>query len=189
MMEQKRFKGDEIITDGDKKISSLLAFWQWAYSDLVGNTERGVLAEYLVACALGVENNYRISWNRYDLTSSDGVTIEVKSSGYLQTWEQKQLSYIEFNISETYGWDSVSNEYSSVKKRQAKVYVFCVHKHKEQATINPLLIDQWDFYVLPTDTLNNEAKTQKTIRLSALTKVGAQKCAFGDIKSEISKYA
>ncbi len=27
--------------------------WQWAYSDLISNTERGVLAEYLVAKAVG----------------------------------------------------------------------------------------------------------------------------------------
>ena len=44
-------------------------------------------------------------------------------------------------------------------------------------------------HVIIVTSISNEAKTQKTIRLSALTKVGAQKCAFGDIKSEISKYA
>ena len=32
-------------------------FWQWAVSDLVSNTARGVLAEFLVARALGIEYN------------------------------------------------------------------------------------------------------------------------------------
>ncbi len=29
--------------------STIKDFWQWAYSDLVGNTDRGTLAEYIVA--------------------------------------------------------------------------------------------------------------------------------------------
>ena len=32
---------------------SLQDFWAWAFSDLVSNTERGKLAEYLVAKAMG----------------------------------------------------------------------------------------------------------------------------------------
>ena len=135
-IEPKRLSGNEAIIDGDNKVSDVLAFWQWAYSELVGNTERGALAEYLIACALGIENEPRISWNRYDLVSSEGVTIEVKSSGYLQTWEQDKLSDIQFGISETFGWDSITNEYTKDKMRQAKVYVFCVHNHKEQSTLD-----------------------------------------------------
>ena len=185
----KRLSGNEAIIDGDTKVSELLAFWQWAYSELAGNTERGVLAEYMIACALGIENEPRISWNRYDLVSSKGVTIEVKSSGYLQTWEQDKLSDIQFGIPETFGWDSITNEYTKDKMRQAKVYVFCVHNHKEQLTINPLDISQWDFYVLPTEILNNEVGSQKTIGLSALIKLGAQKCEFIDLKREISRYS
>ena len=34
--------------------NSLQDFWAWAFSDLVSNTERGKLAEYLVAKAYGV---------------------------------------------------------------------------------------------------------------------------------------
>ncbi len=33
--------------------STIKDFWQWAYSDLVGNTDRGTLAEYIVAKAIG----------------------------------------------------------------------------------------------------------------------------------------
>lgn len=32
---------------------TLQDFWAWAFSDLVSNTERGKLAEYLVAKAMG----------------------------------------------------------------------------------------------------------------------------------------
>lgn len=31
---------------------SVVDFWSWAYSDLLNNTDRGVLAEYIVCSAL-----------------------------------------------------------------------------------------------------------------------------------------
>ena len=31
-------------------------FWEWAYDDLLANTTRGVLAEYIVAKALGIRD-------------------------------------------------------------------------------------------------------------------------------------
>ncbi|MCL2125931.1 MAG: hypothetical protein FWH33_08105 [Oscillospiraceae bacterium] len=68
-IEPKRLNGNEAIIDEDNKVSDVLAFWQWAYSELMGNTERGALAEYLIACALGIENEPRISWGRYDLVT------------------------------------------------------------------------------------------------------------------------
>ena len=36
--------------------NSLQDFWAWAFSDLVSNTERGKLAEYLVAKAVRYSN-------------------------------------------------------------------------------------------------------------------------------------
>ena len=56
------------------------------------NAERGALAEYLVACALGVADNVRVNWDKYDLLSPEGIAVEVKSSGYLQSWDQNELS-------------------------------------------------------------------------------------------------
>lgn len=78
--------GKEHITDEKgNPVSSLLDFWRWAHSDLMGNAERGILAEYLVACALNIPRNVRGLWDRYDLITPEGITIEVKSSGYLQS--------------------------------------------------------------------------------------------------------
>lgn len=39
---------------------TLLDFWRWAASDLVGNALRGILAEYIVACALDVPQSVRV---------------------------------------------------------------------------------------------------------------------------------
>lgn len=184
----KRMCGNEpLVTADGRTAGSLLDFWQWAYSDLVGNAERGALAEFIVACALGVQETERISWDKYDLCTKDGISVEVKTSGYLQTWEQKELSKLVFGISPTYGWDSETNLYDGEKKRQAEIYVFCVHKHTDQKTVNPLLIGQWDFYLMPTALLNEKFGDQKTVTLSALKKTGAVLCPYEKLAETITK--
>jgi len=145
------------------------------------------LAEYIVACALGIQDTERISWGKYDLLTKDKIAVEVKTSGYIQTWEQESLSKLIFGIQPTYGWDARSNEYDTEKKRQADVYVFCVHKHTEQATIDPLLISQWEFYLMPTKLLNEKFGEQKTASLCSLIKEGAKKCEYDDLAERISE--
>ena len=127
---------------------TLKDFWAWAFSDLVSNTERGKLAEYIVATAMGCDEGTSPTWGSFDLLSPEGIKIEVKASAYIQSWEQKDFSRIEFSIAESLYWDGVA--YAKEKKRQAGVYVFCVLKHKEQDTINPLDLEQWDFYPVST---------------------------------------
>ena len=184
----KRMTGEEpLVAPSGKNVCNLIDFWRWAYSDLIGNAERGALAEFIVACALGINDSERISWDKYDLFTNDGIAVEVKTSGYIQTWEQKELSRLVFGIQPTYGWDSKTNEFGSEKKRQSDIYIFCVHKHKNQATVDPLQISQWDFYLMPTDVLDEKFGNQKTATLSALIKAGAAKCEYDCLKSRISE--
>ena len=74
--------------------------------------------------------------------------------------------------------------------RQADIYVFCVLAHKEQKTIDPMNVAQWEFYILPTSVLNSEVQNQKSITLSSLKKLNPIRVEYGDIyttiKSEIS---
>lgn len=170
-------------------VAHLFDFWSWAHSDLMGNTERGILAEYIVACAIGVEKEERTEWAPYDLCSKEGIHIEVKSSGYLQTWGQKKLSWPIFGIQPTYGWDASTNEYESEKRRQADVYVFCLHTHTDPETANPLDLFQWEFYVISTNVLNQTVGDQKRISLGSLIKLGAMKCDFKDLCEVIKSAA
>jgi len=190
-IEIKKKTGNEQFLNAGSDVCTLRDFWAWAYSDLVGNTERGKLAEFIVAMALGITEGISVSWDKYDLLSKEGIRIEVKTSAYLQSWDQQSLSKISFGIQPTYGWDSVTNEYDTEQKRQSDVYVFCVLKHKDQATLNPLDLSQWDFYVLSTAVLNKVAPRQKTISLNRLLKVGAKKCEYAmlykTIKHEIAR--
>ncbi len=60
-------------------------FWQWSASDLIGTVMRGVLAEFLVAHALGIDKEgFRVEWDAFDLgtCAADGsrLKVEVKSA-------------------------------------------------------------------------------------------------------------
>src|SRR5213596_2396370 len=53
--------------------ATLLGYWQWSASDLLGNTERGRIAEYIVATAVGVDGGVRSGWEPYDVETSSGI--------------------------------------------------------------------------------------------------------------------
>ena len=176
---------NSLIDTKGNTIARLSDFWSWAYSDLLGNTERGDLAEYIVACALGIQNKERIPWNKYDSVSPEGITIEIKTSGYLQTWGQKKLSLLNFGIRPTKAWDRMTNDFDTQKRRQADIYIFCVHKHKDQNTVNSLDINQWDFYILPSKILDEKVGNQKSISLTSLLKIGAKPCSYDNLHKKI----
>lgn len=185
-IKSKKLSANNNITDLDGAVIAKLSdYWSWAHSDLLGNTERGIFAEFLVSCALNIQNKPRVEWQKFDLLYKDKIKIEVKSSGYIQTWGQKELSKISFSISSTYGWDSKANTYENEKKRQADIYVFCVHNHKIQETADPLDLKQWKFYVLPTQVLDSKVGAQKRISLSVLKEIGAVECEFNAIAHTI----
>ena len=130
-------------------------YWQWAYSDIIGNTDRGALAEFIVARALGTTAQVRNGWAPYDLETPTEIRVEVKSSAYLQSWFQKRPSSPGFGIRKTLAWDPATNEYDREKRRHADVYVFCLLAHQEdKATLNPLDLAQWEFYVVATSELD-----------------------------------
>jgi hypothetical protein len=87
--------------DGAELPFDVLGFWQWAFSDVAGNALRGVLAEYLVACALSVGSGTRTEWDAYDIRTRQRVKVEVKSAAYLQSWRQSKLSIITFGMALT----------------------------------------------------------------------------------------
>jgi predicted RNase H-like HicB family nuclease len=89
-----RKTGEEEFKENGVAIAKLSEYWQWSASDLLGNTERGRLAEYIVATAVGVAGGVRSGWEPYDVETLLGTRVEVKASAYVQTWGQKTLSKI-----------------------------------------------------------------------------------------------
>ncbi len=179
--ERFRFNGHDLEFD-------LLSFWQWSASDLVSNATRGRIAEYIVACALGLAGDgVRDEWAPFDLETPSGIRIEVKSAAYVQSWHQKRLSSIVFATSKTRAWDANTNVQSREARRQADVYVFALLAHTDKRTIDPLNLDQWRFYVLSTITLNSRNRSQRSITLKSLERLCSGSVNYTDLPKAIEK--
>lgn len=147
----------------------VLSFWQWSVSDLLSNATRGRLAEYIIARAVGLgADDVRNEWAPYDLETTAGIKIEVKSAAYLQSWDQTRLSLISFEVPKTRGWNPDTGTMETEAKRQADIYVFALLDHVDKQTVDPLNLDQWRFYLLPTEILNERARSQHSITLRSL---------------------
>ncbi len=165
--------GDERLTFKNKSLEfSLLNFWRWSVSDILSNATRGIFAEFIVATAAKIDlNKVRDEWGAFDLITSEGIKIEVKSSAYLQTWFQKTLSKISFSTKPAFVLDIVTNKQSEFKIRSADVYVFCLLHHENKQTVQPLNLDHWEFYVLATAELNNYTRSQHSITINSLKRL------------------
>jgi hypothetical protein len=156
-----RLSGAEAFHEnGQPAGCSVLDFWRWSTSDLVTNTTRGVLAEYIVARALGLPTDgVREAWRGFDLQTEDGLRIEVKSAAYVQSWSQEMLSPIMFVVPKSLGWDADTNVMETEARRHADAYVFALLAHQDKATIDPLNLAQWQFWAVPTADLDNRTRS------------------------------
>jgi hypothetical protein len=182
----KRLVGHEPFTNsGHAADFDISTFWQWASSDLVTNVARGLLAEYLVAKALGLDDGVRDPWQPYDLKTQHGLTLEIKSSAYLQSWWQHIHSEICFSISETRSWSADTNELSPTQQRQAHAYVFALLSHRDKATLNPLELTQWEFYLVPTSTISERVGSRKQLTMKALLELQPKRVPFSGLLDAI----
>lgn len=157
---------------------NLLEFWSWNTSDLLNNTMRWKLAEFIIAKALWIADSYRVEWDEYDLVYNN-IKIEIKSGAYIQSWEQKKYSNIVFTIKPT------KDQKFTNCKRQSDIYIFAILSHKDSKTINPLKLEQWDFYIIKTSILNEKLWEQKTLSLNWLLNLNPIKSSFEKIKYNI----
>lgn len=184
-----RSSGSEPIRANGETVGKLADFWSWACSDLASNTMRGILAEYLVATALGTATGTRTEWDTVDIRTPEKWRIEVKSTAYLQSWAQSRPSTVEFKIAPASGWDARTGATSAEVRRRSDVYVFCLLHHQDKQTLDPLDLDQWTFYVLPTRVLDERCRIQKTIRLSSLELLSPLKTDFTGLPKAVSACA
>jgi len=185
-----KLSGSEpIILNDAASPTTVLAFWRWAFSDVMSNTARGLLAEFFVACDLGVIDSMRVEWAPFDLTSRGGIRVEVKSSAYIQRWKQKRVTSPSFSVTPTRFWDQDVGTYVGERKRHADVYVFCLHAHQDRATLNPLDVRQWQFFVALTTLLDTNLGAQKTVGLRKLHRIGVTEVSYGAIDTTITRLA
>ena len=186
-----RLSGSEVFhKDGRSVGFDVLDFWRWSSSDLVMNTTRGILAEYIVARALGVSTDRaREEWGAFNLKTSYGLRIEVKSCAYVQNWAQEKLSTIQFVVPKRLGWDPDTNIMEAEARRHADVYVFALLAHEDKATVDPLNLTQWQFWAVPTEDLDGRSRSQHSITLNSLCKLAGNPVCFSDLRAAIEQSA
>lgn len=177
--------GDECFTFEDiPNGKQLNDFWSWGFSDLYNNTLRGILAEFIVASAIGIDTKQtREEWAAYDLLTASGRKIEVKSSAYIQSWCNQRMSKIQFSIRPTHSWN-VKKGYSNEIQRQSDLYVFCLYANRDKSK-SPLQLDQWEFYIISTSTLNEKCGDQKSITLNSLLSLFPIKATYNGLHDAI----
>ena len=180
--------GNEPFKNGHEATEFRLRdFWAWQASDLLDNTLRGALAEFIVAKALGVSTaESRKDWGPYDIVYDGHHNIEVKASAYLQSWEQSKPSQIKFSIRPAREWIPKKG-YTDKIIRLSDIYIFCLFTETDREKADPLNLDQWEFYMISTDIINEKCKEQKTITLNSLLKLSPLKSDFSNLHANAKR--
>jgi len=85
-------------------------------------------------------------------------------------------------------WDAATNLFSDELKRQADLYAFCLLAHQDKATLDPLNVSQWEFYIVRSSVLDVKFPAQKSIGLAALVRVGVLPIRYDKLKSSLGAY-
>ncbi len=185
----KKLLGEENFhTQNENLPFSVVDFWRWAYGNLLDNTKRGALAEYLVQRALGLDTSTtQTDWGEYDVLYGN-IRIEVKCAAYIQAWnlDNDKYSKITFSIRPAYAWDEQTYKYNTEQKNNNDAYIFAVYEEKDKQHVDICDLSKWGFYVVPTAEIVRCFKGHKTVTLESLqsaTKV--VRCRWGEIKKAV----
>jgi hypothetical protein len=176
---------------GQESELTVLDYWRWAHSNLSSNIERGRIAEYLVSKAAGAANADFVQepWADWDVVLSDGTTVEVKCSSYIQDWDQNGYSTVQFRglrAKELYFSEAVKPLAAmAAKDYKADLYALRVQHHKEHETFSVLNLSQWSFYVLTREELRQCAKNGDSVGLNTVVRNGFAAIAYSDLGAEL----
>jgi hypothetical protein len=165
---------------------SLSDFWRWQSSNLLSNSLRGKLAEFVVANALCLDTSSpRDEWDSYDLLYDGMFRIEVKSSAYVQSWhsDNRANSVIQFSVRPTKAWTSKGGRSESF--HQSDMYIFCVLSERVKSKANPMLLEQWEFYPVLTHELSSALGNQKTAGLNTVKRLCPIPCDYDSLHDAV----
>jgi hypothetical protein len=183
------------------------SFQRWSVGNLVDNRTRGIFAEWMVGQALGciASQELREEWAPFDLHYGT-VRVEVKASGYSQTWNPDEPTTPRFGIKGVcWAWEEWKEGYTPPEDwvgkerrsgfwtyhknpvRQSDVYVFCLHESLPATNKNVADPNSWKFWVIPTETLNSELGEQASLGIAALNRL-APPVTWEEIKTTIDAF-
>lgn len=144
---------DPFRTGGEAIGTTAGEFWRWMLGDLRMNTTRGFLAEYLVTRAVGNRDPMRQEWAAFDVLAEDGTRIEMKASGYAQSWPGREvpITFRFGSVDKAKAWDERQGQDVEIDPDdRVHVWVFAVHETPRGApTYDPMNLDEWSFRVVP----------------------------------------
>ena len=158
--------GNEVFKQNGIELGfSVMDYWRFQFSNLVDNL--GYVAEFLIAQALSKDEPDNCNgWTVYDV-GYRGKRIEVKTTSYWQSWKASHIisEQRNFSIRKTY-LDYQNNK--SDKARQNDIYIFCLDTGRDEKSSNPMNLENWVFYVVPTKVINEIFGDQKVLSLKKL---------------------
>ena len=161
--------GNEVFKQNGVELGfNVMDYWRFQFSNLVDNL--GYVAEFLIAQALSKDEPDNCNgWTVYDV-GYRGKRIEVKATSYWQSWKASHIisEQRNFSIRKTY-LDYQNNK--SDKARQNDIYIFCLDKGRDEKSSNPMNLENWVFYVVPTKVINKMFGDQKVLSLKRLEKI------------------
>ena len=160
--------------NGEELGFNMVDYWSFCYSNVFD--EHGAIAEFVVAKALGLERpTNKKQWTLYDIRYRN-KRVEVKVTAYYHSFnDELEISQARvFGIPRKEGKEYLNDELVVGDfVRQNDVYVFCLIKGMTLEDSYPLNLNNWEFYVVPTSTINELAREQKTISLGRVREIAA----------------
>jgi hypothetical protein len=109
----------------------------------------------------------------HDVTAADGTRVEVKASGYLQSWRQRTPSAPRFGLTGAkLIWNTDTGTYEEDPAGRVDVWVFALQSCADPGAYHPLDIGQWRWWAAPNITI--ERCGQKTAGISTIERLAGQ---------------
>jgi hypothetical protein len=131
---------------------------------------------------VGDQRSVREAGNQGTLVTASGISIEVRTAGYLQEWPSQQSELV-FSGLTGRTW-SESPRSNRDPMQAAEVLVFAAETCREPSSYDPLDLSQWEFRVLPTSTIRPSVRA---LRTKFLDRHGAKPTRLDQLEYEIAR--
>lgn len=158
-------------------------FWRWALNDLRDDSTRGVLAEFVVARALGDLSERRERGANYDVLTPSGIRVVVKSRGRLQSWSQTQPSRVTFGRILGRAGDPDGHEWHKKPEIQTDVFVFAIQTCTEPGRYDPFDLSQWEFRVVSAARISPLAT--RSLSLATLDEIAPDRLYVAELREAV----
>ena len=162
---------------GDGASLRLIDYWRWSGSSLMDNTARGMLAEFSSRWPSVARKSHASSGN--DSTCALHRASRSRSRAPpLSSRGSRPLRVRSSLRSAATGWDPKTGQYIEKARRWRISTCFVSWRAPD-----PLDVDKWQFFVLPSAVLDDACRQQQTIRLGPLKQLSPRACTYRDLKA------